>query len=170
MYVPLNAPLSRLSIAPYVLIFLGTVVFASVLPVRGGGAAIANGVTVAMIALMFFLQGAKLTPGAILAAAQHWRLHTVIFASTFLLFPILGLTARALMTDLLPSTLWTGLLLPCARPSTMLSSIAFTSIARGNVAATLCAATASNLPGIALRSLLAGLLISTNGGSVSRSV
>jgi solute carrier family 10 (sodium/bile acid cotransporter), member 7 len=49
-------------------------------------------------------------------------------------------------------------------PSTVQSSIAFTSIARGNVPAALCAATASNLIGMLLTPLLAGLLLSAQGG------
>ena len=49
-------------------------------------------------------------------------------------------------------------------PSTVQSSIAFTSIARGNVPAALCAATASNLLGMLLTPLLAGLLLSIHGG------
>ncbi len=49
-------------------------------------------------------------------------------------------------------------------PSTVQSSIAFTSIARGNVPAALCAATLSNLLGMLLTPLLAGLLLSSQGG------
>ena len=56
----------------------------------------------------------------------------------------------------------------CLLPSTVQSSIAFTSIARGNVAAALCAATASNLFGILLTPLLAGLLLSAHGGFSAR--
>jgi predicted Na+-dependent transporter len=56
----------------------------------------------------------------------------------------------------------------CVLPSTVQSSIAFTSIARGNVAAALCAATASNLLGILLTPLLAGLLLSAHGGLSAR--
>ena len=71
-------------------------------------------------------------------------------ASTFLLFPALGLMARAVAPGLLTPPLWAGLLMLCVLPSTVQSSIAFTSIARGNVPAALCAATASNLLGILL--------------------
>jgi sodium/bile acid cotransporter 7 len=110
---------------------------------------------------MFFLQGARLAPRAALAGARHWRLHTIVLASTFLLFPALGLTARALAPNLLTPPLWGGLLMLSVLPSTVQSSIAFTSIARGNVPAALCAATASNLFGIALTPVLAGLLLST---------
>jgi sodium/bile acid cotransporter 7 len=116
------------------------------------------------IAVLFFLHGAKLEPQAALAGARHWRLHVVVLLSTFVLFPLLGLTARALAPNLLPPTLWAGLLLLCVLPSTVQSSIAFTSIARGNVPAALCAATTSNLLGIVLTPLLAGLLLHTHGG------
>ena len=46
----------------------------------------------------------------------------------------------------------------CMLPSTVQSSIAFTSIARGNVPAAVCSASASNLLGIFLTPLLVGLL------------
>jgi solute carrier family 10 (sodium/bile acid cotransporter), member 7 len=157
----MKALLARLSIDPYIAAIVGMVILASVLPVHGMGAAITGDVSMAAIALMFFLQGARLAPQAALAGARHWRLHTIVLASTFLLFPLLGLTARALAPGLLTPPLWGGLLMLCVLPSTVQSSIAFTSVARGNVPAALCAATASNLFGIALTPVLAGLLLST---------
>jgi len=45
------------------------------------------------------------------------------------------------------------------------SSIAFTSIARGNVAAAVCAASASNLFGIFITPVLVGVLMHTQGGA-----
>jgi solute carrier family 10 (sodium/bile acid cotransporter), member 7 len=155
---------SRLGIDPYIAAIVGTVVLATLLPARGAGVAYANGVTTAAIALMFFLQGARLAPKAALAGARHWRLHAIILTSTFVLFPVLGLTARAVVPQLLTPPLWLGVLLLCMLPSTVQSSIAFTSIARGNVPAALCAATASNLFGIILTPLLAALLLGTSGG------
>jgi solute carrier family 10 (sodium/bile acid cotransporter), member 7 len=162
--------LSRLSIDPYIVAILGMVALASALPVYGRGTAIAGGATIAVIALMFFLQGARLAPQAALAGARHWRLHAVVLASTFLLFPAIGLTARALAPNLLTPALWGGVLMLCVLPSTVQSSIAFTSIARGNVPAALCAATASNLFGIALTPLLAGLLLRTQNVFSARGV
>ena len=120
------------------------------------------------IALMFFLHGARLAPQAALAGARHWRLHAIVLASTFLLFPALGLTARAIAPRLLTPPLWAGVLMLCLLPSTVQSSIAFTSIARGNVPAALCAATASNLFGMLLTPLLAGLLLRAHGGFSTR--
>jgi sodium/bile acid cotransporter 7 len=162
--------LSRLPIDPYIAAIVGMVVLASLLPVRGDGAVAAGYAVDAAIALLFFLHGARLEPKAALAGARHWRLHIVVFASTFLLFPALGLAARALAPALLTPPLWTGLLLLCVLPSTVQSSIAFTSIARGNVPAALCAATASNLLGILLTPLLVGLLLHTQGGFSPRAI
>jgi solute carrier family 10 (sodium/bile acid cotransporter), member 7 len=159
----MKALLSRFTIDPYIAAILGMVALASALPAQGRASAIAGDASVAAIALMFFLQGARLAPKAALAGARHWRLHTIVLTSTFLLFPALGLAARRLAPGLLTPPLWGGLLMLCVLPSTVQSSIAFTSIARGNVPAALCAATASNLFGIVLTPLLAGLLISTHG-------
>jgi solute carrier family 10 (sodium/bile acid cotransporter), member 7 len=155
---------------PYIASILGMVALASALPADGRGLAAAGNAATALIALMFFLQGARLAPRTALAGARHWRLHAAVLTSTFLLFPALGLTARAIAPGLLPPALWTGLLMLCVLPSTVQSSIAFTSIARGNVAAALCAATASNLFGILLTPLLAGLLLSAHGGFSARGV
>jgi sodium/bile acid cotransporter 7 len=162
--------LSRLNLDPYIASILGMVALASVVPAQGLAMTMAGGASSAMIALMFFLQGARLAPQAALAGARHWRLHAVVFASTFLLFPVLGLAARAAAPGLLPPALWAGVLMLCVLPSTVQSSIAFTSIARGNVAAALCAATASNLFGILLTPLLAGLLLSAHGTFSARGI
>jgi sodium/bile acid cotransporter 7 len=156
--------LSRLPIDPYIAAIVSMVCLASVLPVHGSGAVIGGYVTDAAIALLFFLHGARLSPKAALAGAWHWRLHVVVLASTFVLFPVLGLGAKALFPHLLTEPLWTGIILLCVLPSTVQSSIAFTSIGKGNVPAALCAATASNLIGMGLTPLLAGFLLSSQGG------
>jgi hypothetical protein len=90
------------------------------------------------IALLFFLHGAKLSREAVVAGVTHWRLHLTILAFTFVLFPILGVIAAK--SGVLSPTLAAGMLFLCCLPSTVQSSIAFTSIARGNVAAAVCAA------------------------------
>lgn len=166
----MNTLLSRLNLDPYIASILGMVALASALPAEGIAMTAASHAGTGAIALMFFLQGARLAPRAALAGARHWRLHAAVLGSTFLLFPALGLTARALAPGLLTPALWAGFLMLCVLPSTVQSSIAFTSIARGNVAAALCAATASNLFGILLTPLLAGLLLSAHGGFSARGV
>jgi sodium/bile acid cotransporter 7 len=159
-----KALLSRLPIDPYIAAIVGMVCLASLLPVHGIGATVAGHMTTLAIALLFFLHGARLAPKAALAGARNWRLHATVLGSTFLLFPALTLGARALFPNILSAPLWTGMILLSVLPSTVQSSIAFTSIARGNVPAALCAATASNLLGMVLTPLLAGLLLSAQGG------
>ncbi len=163
-----KALLNRLPVDPYIAAIVGMVVLATALPAHGQGAVVAKYATDAAIALLFFLHGARLSPQAALAGARHWRLHLVVLASTFVLFPALGLGAKALAPGLLTPPLWTGVILLCALPSTVQSSIAFTSIARGNVPAAICAATASNLLGMALTPLLVGLLLGAQGGFSAR--
>jgi sodium/bile acid cotransporter 7 len=160
----LKVLLGKLPIDPYIALIVGMVCLASLLPVHGSGAVVAGHLTTAAIALLFFLHGARLAPSAALAGARHWRLHAIVLAATFLLFPALALTARAMAPHLLTQPLWTGLILLSVLPSTVQSSIAFTSIAHGNVPAALCAATVSNLLGMILTPLLAGLLLSSHGG------
>jgi sodium/bile acid cotransporter 7 len=159
-----NGQLSRLPVDPYIAAIVSVVCLASALPAHGNGAVVAGYATDAAIALLFFLHGARLSPQAALAGAWNWRLHVAVLASTFVLFPALGLGARALFPRLLTPPLWTGVILLCTLPSTVQSSIAFTSIARGNVPAALCAATASNLLGMGLTPLLIGLLLSAQRG------
>jgi len=159
--------LAQFNIDPYIVAILATVGVASAIPAHGVGATAADAATNVAIALLFFLHGARLSPQAALAGARHWRLHAVTFLSTFVLFPAVGLAARALAPGLLTPPLWTGVLLVCLLPSTVQSSIAFTSIAGGNVPAALCYASASNLIGTVLTPILASLLLARHGTPVS---
>lgn len=142
-----------------------TVLIASVLPCRGNTAIVFKWLTDAAIALLFFLHGAKLSREAAVAGLTHWRLHLTVLASTFVLFPIFGLLLKPLLLPLVTPALYVGVLFLCTLPSTVQSSIAFTSIARGNVSAAICSASASSLLGIVITPLVVGLIIATNGKS-----
>jgi sodium/bile acid cotransporter 7 len=155
------------SIDRFLLAIILTVALASFLPARGDAAVVADWATTSAVAFLFFLHGAQLSPQAALAGARHWRLHTVVFLSTYVLFPLIGVTAHALLPNLLPEPLWAGVLLVTILPSTIQASIAFTSVAGGNVPAALCSASVSNLIGIALTPLLAGVVLSSRGVSLS---
>ncbi|WP_068074533.1 bile acid:sodium symporter family protein [Novosphingobium lentum] len=152
-------------IDPFILIMLATVAVASLLPASGAAAAVLDVVTTLAIALLFFLHGVRLKREALVNAVADWRVHLLILACTFVLFPLLGVALHAALPGLLPAPLWTGILFLCALPSTVQSSIAFTSIARGNVAIALCAAAFSNLLGVFITPLLAGLILGTQGGA-----
>lgn len=142
---------------------LAVVLIATVLPASGQVAVAFAWITNLAIALLFFLHGAKLSRQAILAGAGHWRLHLLVFACTFVLFPLLGLALKPLMAPLIGTELYLGMLYLCALPATVQSAIAFTSLARGNIAAAICSAAASSLLGIFLTPLLVALLMGVEG-------
>ncbi|WP_247376770.1 bile acid:sodium symporter family protein [Bradyrhizobium sp. 173] len=119
------------------------------------------------IALLFFLHGAKLSREAVLAAAGHWRLHALVLLTTFVLFPLFGLAFRPILSPLATPALYVGILFLCSLPSTVQSSIAFTAIAKGNVPAAICSASASSIVGIYVTPLVAGLVLSNHGGAAS---
>jgi sodium/bile acid cotransporter 7 len=144
-----------------------TITFASLMPARGEAAVAVGWLTDAAIALLFFMHGARLSPEVALLGARQWRLHTMVFLSTFGLFPLLGLSAQFLAPTLLPPPLWAGLILLTTLPSTVQASIAFTSVAGGNVPAALCSASASNVLGVFLTPLIAGFLLSRHGVDLS---
>lgn len=157
----------RLRVDPYIAAIVLMVVLASIIPARGMAAPAMSGLTYAAIALLFFLYGARLPVETIIQGLTHWRLQLTVLVSTFILFPIIGLGFSHLFQSLLGPSLSAGLLFLCLLPSTVQSSIAFTSIARGNVAAALCSASISNLLGIFISPLLVALLLSTHGGGIS---
>lgn len=143
----------------FTLALLAVVGAAVALPASGGMATIFDAITIAAIALLFFLHGAKLSRTAMLAGLGHWRLHLLVFACTFVLFPLLGLALRPLLQPLTGKVLYAGVLYLCLLPATVQSAIAFTSIARGNVSAAICSAAGSSLIGIVLTPLLVLLVL-----------
>ncbi|MER8029411.1 bile acid:sodium symporter family protein [Streptomyces bauhiniae] len=154
-------------IDPYIALLLGTVGLAALLPARGVAADVASGAATAAIAFLFFLYGARLSTREAMDGLRHWRLHLTVLACTFLVFPLLGLAARGLVPTLLTQPLYQGLLFLTLVPSTIQSSIAFTSIARGNVPAAICAGSFSSLVGIVVTPLLAAVLLGNSGGGFS---
>jgi len=154
-------------IDPYIALMFATVALAAVAPAVGPAAPVAGAAADAGIVFLFFLYGARLSPRAAWDGLRQWRLHLAVVLSTFALFPALGLGLKAVASAGLPPALMTGVLFLCVLPSTVQSSIAFTSIARGNVPAALCAATLSNMLGIVVTPLLAASLLHTHGVQLS---
>ncbi|MEU8520820.1 bile acid:sodium symporter family protein [Streptomyces sp. NBC_01216] len=161
-FPPSWPPLDR-----YVLALLGTVGLAALLPASGTAARLAEGASTVAVALLFFLYGARLSSREALDGLRHWRLHLTVLTATFVAFPLLGLAAKGLVPVVLTPALHSGLLFLCLAPSTVQSSIAFTSIARGNVPAAICAGSFSSLAGILLTPLLAAALLAGGVGGFS---
>lgn len=146
----------------FTLTLIAVVAAATLLPAHGEGAAFFKHLTAAAIALLFFMHGAKLSRQAIIAGATHWRLHAVVFIWTFVIFPIVGWALHPVLVPLLGMPLYVGVLYLCVLPGTVQSAIAFTSIARGNIPAAVCAASASSILGIVITPLLLQFLLGTD--------
>jgi sodium/bile acid cotransporter 7 len=153
-----------LPVDTFLLALLAVVATAAVFPATGTAADVLDVATKIAIGLLFLLYGARLSPMEALHGLRHWRLHLLVLAATFVAFPILGLLARTLVPSVLTPGLYTGVLFLCLVPSTVQSSIAFTSIAHGNVPAAIVSASLSNMLGVVLTPLLVVLLMQTSGG------
>jgi len=144
-------------------LLIGAVVLASLLPISGVPAQWFSVATNVAIALLFFLHGARLSTDVVIAGFLHWRLQLFILVMTFAVFPLLGLGLGLFSPWLIDEPIYLGILFLCVLPSTVQSSIAFTSIAGGNVPAAICAASTSNILGIFLTPALVALLFSAGG-------
>lgn len=151
--------LKLLALDRFTILLFIMVILASFVPVSGQAAEIFSSITTIAIAILFFLHGAKLSREAVVEGLMHWKLHTLVFAFTFALFPIIGLLAKPVLVPLLGQELYWGFLFMCFLPSTVQSSIAFTSVAQGNVAGAVCSASFSNIVGMFITPILVAFFI-----------
>ncbi|MDB5531115.1 MAG: Bile acid:sodium symporter [Devosia sp.] len=159
--------LKRLGIDTYLLLILATVALAAVLPVSGQAADGVKWLSQIAVGLLFFLYGARLDTSSVIAGLVNWRLQLLVFLCTFVVFPLIALGETGLFSSWFDPNLVLGLLFVGVLPSTVQSSIAFVALARGNVAAAVCAASLSNLIGVVLTPVLCALLLHTNGGGIN---
>ena len=157
--------LKKLHIDTFLLVLIGAVIAATVLPCTGTGKVFFEHLTNAAIALLFFMHGAKLSREAIIRGISNWKLHSFVFVSTFVVFPILGIVLGLLPIPGLTPELYQGFLYLCVLPATVQSAIAFTSMARGNVPAAVCSASASTLLGVFVTPLLVNTVVLPHGGA-----
>ena len=137
------------------------------LPVSGGVHDSFNVLTYISLSALFFIHGAKLSRQAIIQGAINWRLHLMVFLSTFVVFPLVGFLFEPVFSPLFTGgneLFYFGILYLCFLPSTVQSSIAFTSIAKGNVSAAVCSASLSNFLGIFITPFLVNLFFSGTSG------
>lgn len=80
-----------------------------------------------------------------------------------MVYPLIGIALRPL-TAVVSHDMYLGILFLTLVPSTVQSSAAFTSIAKGNVAGAIISASTSNLVGVIVTPLLVMLLMGTGGG------
>lgn len=120
------------------------------------------------IALILFLQGLSLPFEQVRQGFSNWRLHSIIQAFTFVVFPILGFAFHVITGWIWPTepdAIRWGFLYLCVLPSTVSTSVVLTAVARGNTAGALFNAAASNILGVFLTPILIQLLMQRTGES-----
>lgn len=142
---------------------LAVAIIGSLLPAQGAAIPTIDVGSKIAIALLFYLYGVRLEPKQTIAGLKHWRLHATILSCTYVIFPIIGLALGALVPWFISPEIYRGVLFLSLLPSTVQSSINFTSIARGNIAGAIVSASISNLLGVIITPLLAIWLMSTTG-------
>ena len=155
--------LARLIPDKFILLLLATIGVATLFPAQGRGLAVVS--TIANIAIfsLFFFHGLRLSHEAVWAGLKHWRLQLAVLVFGFGALPLLGLSVSVLAPDFLSAELWLGVLFLCVLPSTVQSAIAASSMAQGNVAASVIAAALSNLSGVILTPLIFAALAQVGG-------
>lgn len=161
--------LARLIPDKFILLLLATVGLATLLPAHGQGLAIVSVISNVAIFSLFFFHGLRLAHEAVWAGLRHWRLQLSVLAFVFGWIPVLGLAVSVMVPGLLSPPLWLGVLFLCALPSTVQSAIAYSSVAGGNVAASVIAAAMSNLAGVVLTPLVFAALAHVGGAAIDLS-
>lgn len=118
------------------------------------------------VALIFFLNGVALSFAAMKAGALRWPVHVTVQATTFVVFPLVGILLTTVAGGWIAPELAIGFFYLCAVPSTVSSSVAMTAAARGNVPVAVFNATLSSVIGIAVTPLLIGWRLHTTGASL----
>ncbi len=159
----------RLPIDSFVLLMIAVVVLAALMPSLGAsdGPLHLDVITEFGVALVFFFAGAGLSFANLAAGVTNWRLHLLVQLSTFVLFPAIGIGFMIVGRGWLPQGLLAGFFYLCALPSTISTSIALTTLARGNVAGAIFNATLSSLLGMVITPLLVNLWLRTGGEGMS---
>lgn len=111
------------------------------------------------ISLIFFFYGLKLGPDKLMAGLKNWKLHALIQATTFLIFPLLVLIFRPFLQNEEQETIWLAFFFLAALPSTVSSSVVMVSIANGNIPAAIFNASISGIIGIIITPLWMGLFV-----------
>ena len=119
------------------------------------------------ISMVFLLYGLTLSWERVRAGALNWRLHLVVLAATFIVYPALVWGAGALAGSLVGDDFKLGFFYLSASPSTISSSVAMTSIARGNVAGAIFNASLSSLVGVVATPLWVNWYLSQTGQALA---
>jgi sodium/bile acid cotransporter 7 len=148
---------------PFLILMIAAVVLATLCPATGNAADVVSMLGTIGVALLFFGHGAALSHKAIVSGLKQWQLHGFIFATTFIVFPLIVQPLRLVPESILPSDLVLGFIYLGVLPSAISSSIAYTAMARGNVPAAVCNSAGSNVFGLLLTPLLMTIFMRSSG-------
>ena len=130
---------------------------------RSGGLIHLDKLTGIGVAIVFFLHGLGLSPRAIKAGISNWRMHIYIQLATFLAYPLLWVLFGDLLLANMPASLAFGFCYLFVLPSTISSSVAMTSVGKGNVPGAIFNASLSSILGIVITPLLIQLFMGFEG-------
>ena len=114
---------------------------------------------------LFFLHGIGLSRDNLKDGASNWRLHLTIQLVTFVVFPIWWVILAATLGSYISHDLLLGFFYLSALPSTVSSSVAMTSLARGNIAAAVLNASLSTVLGVLITPILVSVVMQEGGGA-----
>lgn len=153
----------------FVLVLVVVIGFSSLFPAKGRALDTASLLSSCAIFLLFFFHGLRLARQDVWVGLKHWRLQCAILFFSFGALPLAGLSLFALFPGLLSSSLWLGVIFLCALPSTVQAAISSSSLAGGNVAASVIAAAVSNLSGVVLTPLIFAAIAHVSGDYIGLS-
>ncbi|WP_158108620.1 bile acid:sodium symporter family protein [Vibrio furnissii] len=130
---------------------------------RSGGMIHLDQLTGVGVAIVFFLHGLGLSPQAIKAGVTNWRLHIYIQIATFVVYPILWVIFGEAFLAYMPAALAFGFCYLLVLPSTISSSVAMTSVGKGNVPGAIFNASLSSILGVFITPLLIQLFMGFEG-------
>lgn len=155
----LGSLLSKVGINGFLLGIFAAVFFGWLLPEVGANSSVIpwKPIINVGIALVFFFYGVKLDPEQLKKGLSNWKLHLLIQASTFLIFPVIVLVILPLM-PWLDADFSLGITYLSVLPSTVSASVVMVSIAKGNLPAAIFNASISSLLGVVFTPLWMGFL------------
>jgi len=118
------------------------------------------------LVIVFFLYGLTLSPEKMRAGLAKWQVHIAVQLATFVLFPIVVIAAGHFLKGVYPPEVWLGFFYVATLPSTVSSSVAMTSLARGNVPVAIFNATLSAFLGVFITPLLMAWYMHSTGQSL----
>ncbi|MGJ8582185.1 MAG: bile acid:sodium symporter family protein [Psychromonas sp.] len=130
---------------------------------KSGGVIHLDKLTGIGVAIVFFLHGLGLSPAAIKAGISNWRMHIYIQVATFVAYPLLWVIFGDLFLAYMPAALAFGFCYLFVLPSTISSSVAMTSVGKGNVPGAIFNASLSSILGIFITPLLIQLFMGFEG-------